>query len=91
MGFEYSYDGRLMVGVGRSSYQKQFDGFLKYRLLRQTESNKMPLSVTLYSSMFMTTLKDPNKNRYSIGNYSDLKGETVVCKFLCVHIVKSDS
>jgi len=61
LGLEYSYDGRLMAGIGRSSYEKQFDGFLKYRLLRQTDTNKMPVSVTLFTSVFYTTLKDPNK------------------------------
>src|SRR5688572_10449059 len=62
LGLEYSYDGRLMAGFGRTSYMKQFDGFLKYRLLRQTDTNKMPVSVTLYSAAFYTTLKDPNKD-----------------------------
>src|SRR5689334_17863474 len=35
IGLEYSYDGRLEVGLGRTSTEKTADGFLKYRLLRQ--------------------------------------------------------
>jgi len=73
LGLEYSYDGRLMIAVGRSSYQKQYDGFLKYRLLRQTTDNKMPVSVTLFSSMFMTRLKDPNKSTTGFDKYDPLR------------------
>lgn len=69
LGLEYSYDGRLMAGFGRSSYEKMLDGFLKYRLLRQTEDDKMPVSVTLVSSMFYTYQKDPNKSSTGIDKY----------------------
>lgn len=69
LALEYSYDGRLMAGFGRSSYQKMFDGFLKYRLLRQTVDNKMPLSITLYSSMFYTALKDENRHQNGFDKY----------------------
>jgi hypothetical protein len=60
LGLEYSLEGRLMFGIGRSSYEKMVDGFLKYRLLRQTTDNKMPVSVTLFASMFYNALKDGN-------------------------------
>lgn len=69
LGLEYSYDGRLMGGFGRSSYQKQYDGFLKYRLLRQTTGNSMPVSVTLVTSIFYTNQKDPNKSVTGIDKY----------------------
>ena len=61
IGLDYSLDGRLMVGIGRSSYQKMYDGFLKYRLLRQTKDGYIPLSITLFSSAYYINLKDPNK------------------------------
>ena len=32
LGLEYSPNGRLMFGIGRSSFDKMVDGFLKYRL-----------------------------------------------------------
>lgn len=54
LGLEYSHDGRLMAGIGRTSGGKMVDGFLKYRLLRQTTDNKMPISLTLYTGMFYT-------------------------------------
>lgn len=69
LGLEYSHDGRLMAGFGRSSHQKMLDGFIKYRLLRQTEEGKMPVSVTLVSSAFYTLQDDPNKSSTGIDKY----------------------
>jgi hypothetical protein len=59
LGFDYSVTDRFTVGVGRSSYQKMFDGFLKYRILRQTQDNSMPISVTGIVSMYITAQNDP--------------------------------
>lgn len=70
IGLEYSYDGRLMVGVGRSNYQKMFDGFAKYRLLRQTEDGKMPLSMTWFSGIYYTGIKDPGKALTGFDKYA---------------------
>lgn len=69
LGLEYSYDGRLMVGFGRSSYEKQLDGFIKYRLLRQTESGSMPISLTLFTSAFATLQKDVTKSSTGFDKY----------------------
>ena len=58
LSLEYSYDGRLMGGIGRSSQDKMVDGFLKYRLYRQTDDDAHPLTVTLFSGMYYTGMKD---------------------------------
>jgi hypothetical protein len=67
LGLEYSHDGRLMFGLGRTSTGKIVDGFMKYRLLRQTTGNEMPVSLTLFTSMFYTfeRLKVNGDNYYS--------------------------
>ena len=57
LSLEYSPDGRFMFGLGRSSFEKVVDGFLKYRLLRQTTNNDMPISVTLFAGAYYTALK----------------------------------
>jgi hypothetical protein len=59
IGLEYSPDGRIQAGIGRTSYQKTYDGFLKYKLLRQRYDNWSPVTVTLLASMFITSDKDP--------------------------------
>ncbi|MEP7128829.1 MAG: DUF5777 family beta-barrel protein [Chitinophagales bacterium] len=50
--FDYGITDRLQVGIGRSkgldAYAQFYDVNIKYRLLRQTTDNKMPVSVTLY-------------------------------------------
>ncbi|TKT92980.1 hypothetical protein FDK13_08570 [Dyadobacter frigoris] len=51
LALEYGLTDRLMIGVGRSSYQKTLDFFAKYRLLKQsTGARNMPVSVTLFAS-----------------------------------------
>jgi opacity protein-like surface antigen len=52
LGLDYGITDRLTVGIGRSSFQKTFDGYLKYKLFRQTAgSMRMPVSVSLLTSL----------------------------------------
>jgi hypothetical protein len=54
LGLDYGINDRLMVGLGRTSYQKQVDGFLKYKLLKQKHGGT-PVTVTaLASAMYRT-------------------------------------
>jgi len=67
IGMDYGLTNRLTVGGGRSSYQKQYDGFLKYALLRQSEGEKkMPVSVTLLASVMFETDTAVTKSEKSI-------------------------
>lgn len=60
IGLEYAVNDRLYVGLGRSSFEKTYDGFIKYRLIRQSKGGKnVPFSVTWMSSMAIKTLKEP--------------------------------
>ena len=66
-GLEYGLSDRLCIGVGRSSYEKTFDGFLKYKLLRQSSGYRnMPVTVSLFSTMDINTLKwqDPTRTNF---------------------------
>ena len=40
LGLDYGISDRLSVGIGRSSYLETFDGYVKYKLLRQTDNSK---------------------------------------------------
>ncbi len=56
---EYATTDRLTLGLGRSSFDKSYDGFIKYRLLQQkTGAQNFPISVTLLGSIAQKTLKD---------------------------------
>jgi hypothetical protein len=58
LGFEYGLTDDLMIGVGRSTEQKAFDFFGKYRLIKQTSGSKViPVSVTLFASSAIRTLR----------------------------------
>ncbi|WP_339700213.1 DUF5777 family beta-barrel protein [uncultured Roseivirga sp.] len=58
---EYGITDNLTAGIGRNSFEKVYDGFLKYGLLKQSTGEKnMPISLTAFSSMAIRTLKDPD-------------------------------
>lgn len=60
LSLEYGILKWLMVGVGRGSYEKTFDGFAKFTLLRQsTGARNMPVSVSALTSVALRTLKFP--------------------------------
>ncbi len=49
LGLEYGLAKNLNIGIGRASFQKTFDTFLKYRAIRQ--SGKSPVTVTAFGSV----------------------------------------
>lgn len=58
MSFDYGINDRIMIGFGRSTYEKTMDGSFKARILWQTEgSEKMPLSLVWYSNMSVNGLR----------------------------------
>lgn len=58
-GFEYAITDDLTVAIGRSSFEKTFDGYVKYRLIKQKEGAKpFPFSLTLFGSATEKTIKD---------------------------------
>lgn len=64
LGLEYGINDFLSVGIGRSTYQKTFDGFLKAKILRQSKgARNMPVTLTLFSAMDIYTLKWQNTER----------------------------
>ena len=58
LGFEYGITDWVMVGVGRGTYEKAYDGFLKFSLLRQSKGERnMPVSMSLFTSTAYSTVK----------------------------------
>ncbi len=53
LGLEYGITDRLGVGIGRTSVDKTFDGYLRYKLLRQSTS--FPVTVTTLGSVYYKT------------------------------------
>ena len=64
MGFDYGITKYLMVGIGRSTFEKTYDAFFKIRLLRQsTGRRKMPFTISYVPTIALKTLKDENAGR----------------------------
>ena len=50
--FEYGLSDNLTAGLGRSSFEKTYDGYLKYSLLKQkTGANAFPFAISLFGSV----------------------------------------
>ena len=71
IGFDYGVTNKLMVGIGRSSDHKLFDGFIKYKILSQTTNGDMPITMTGMVSMNITGEKDLTKNFTGIDKYEN--------------------
>lgn len=73
LGLDYGLTDWLMIGAGRSSYEKTYDGFVKARILRQSKgAKKMPITLAVLSTMSINTLKwqDPDRLNYSTHRYN---------------------
>jgi hypothetical protein len=70
LGLEYGITDRFSVGTGRSTYQKTFDGFLKFKILRQSTGKKtMPVSMSFFASTDINTLESTDPDiAYTLGN-----------------------
>ncbi len=57
-GFEYGLKNMASLSLGRSSFDKTYDSGVKFRILRQQTGIKtIPVSISLYSAIYIKTLK----------------------------------
>ena len=64
IGGDYGITDRLTVGVGRSSFEKTYDGFLKYKFFRQsTGAKNMPIHAALLATTAIKTIEFQNPDR----------------------------
>jgi hypothetical protein len=73
IGADYGINNWLMIGLGRSSYEKQYDGFAKVSLLRQSKGEKnMPLSLSGFAGIYYNTLKwaDPIRQNFTSSRFN---------------------
>ena len=78
VGLEYGLMHNMMIGIGRSTFQKTFDGYLKYLLLNQKKGvNNIPISIVAFSNIAINSLKK---------NYADypLLGRVSFCHQLLI-------
>jgi Membrane bound beta barrel domain (DUF5777) len=63
MGLDYGFTKNFMAGIGRSTFRKEVDGFVKYRILWQSKGKvNIPISLIWASGMMVNGLKEPVPN-----------------------------
>lgn len=73
MGFDYGITRYLMIGIGRSTYQKTYDGYFKLKILRQSRGKrKMPITLSYVPTIAYKTIKfdDPTIKNYNSSRLS---------------------
>lgn len=67
MALEYGLNDFINIGIGRSTYQKTLDSFIKIKLLRQSKGSKIvPVSMSYLAGIYMNGLRwqNPDRNNY---------------------------
>ena len=82
LSFDYGVTDWLTAGLGRGTYDKEFDGFLKAKLLRQTENNSMPITVTYLGDIYCQTLKMnlPNGDLFPFENRLSYMNQLLIAR-----------
>lgn len=83
LSLEYGITDWLMAGIGRSSFEKTMDGFVKFSILRQSSGAKaMPIHLSWLSSTEMYGLKwDPGSDNYFSSRFSFVHQLLIARKF----------
>lgn len=77
LGFDYGISRNLTIGIGRGSYRKELDGFIKGKLLHQ-QVNGMPLSLVLVGGSTLITVPWAIDNeKYRFGHRVAYLGQLV--------------
>lgn len=59
VGLDYGIAPRLTVGIGRSTYEKQYDAFLKFKILQQQDGERfIPIGISYVASTMYKSLKE---------------------------------
>jgi opacity protein-like surface antigen len=62
LGLDYGITDRLMIGIGRSSFEKTYDASVKYQLMRQSTDGVIPVSISINGGLSYMTLKFSDKD-----------------------------
>jgi hypothetical protein len=81
-GLEYAVTDDLTIAIGRSSFEKTFDVYAKYRILKQKKGkNSFPISLTYFGSISHKTLKDYDEsNKPTFSNRLFYSNQLLIAK-----------
>jgi hypothetical protein len=78
---EYGLTDDLTAGLGRSSFEKTYDGYLKYSLLKQkTGANSFPFAVSLFGSIAAKSQKAIAGNERTFAESLFYVGQVLIAK-----------
>jgi hypothetical protein len=64
IGVDYGLTDDINIGFGRSNFEKTYDGFVKYKFLKQSSgAKKMPITATWVSTMGINSTRWPFPDR----------------------------
>lgn len=80
IGVDYGLTKNLMFGVGRSSFEKTYDGFIKYRLLHQSTGKRvMPFTLSLVGTSAIKTISyTGSENNYEFKHRLYYTGQMII-------------
>jgi len=59
LGLDYGITKKLMIGIGRSTFEKQYDVFVKYKILsQQVGEHNFPLSISYVGTSIYKSIND---------------------------------
>lgn len=81
LAFEYGISDRIMIGLGRNSFQKTYDGLFKADILRQITGEKnMPFSLTYVGTTAINTLKPATGQERTFANRLTYSNQLILSK-----------
>ena len=83
-GFDYGITKRLSIGIGRSTYLKNYDGSVKYKILRQYSGvQNMPVSVSYFGEANINSMQQnfPDGKNYFYTRLSYVSQLLIAHKF----------
>lgn len=66
LGLDYAPFNNVNIGFGRSSQEKHYDFYLKYRLLQQRKDGNSPISLVYYTNAAVRTIQAPETEGLSL-------------------------
>ncbi|PKP36307.1 MAG: hypothetical protein CVT98_08305 [Bacteroidetes bacterium HGW-Bacteroidetes-15] len=80
-GFDYGLTNWLMVGVGRGTYEKTYDGLVKFSILRQSSGAKvMPVSLSFLSTIAINSLRWEGQGELPFCNRASYSSQILVAR-----------
>lgn len=87
MGFNYTLVNNLMIGVGTSKDYRLQDFRIKYNIIQQTRSGRIPVSVTVYGNMAIDarnkSVFEGYTSPYELTNRLSYFAELIVARKFC--------